>query len=201
MFHSTLIHKTFIGRLCRVFSDVSHPNFDPVKLSEWIAARKFLAVEKIKLYTGVPSLEMDRHWHEFWDQKNAVLVRNKKVKIYTRETRVRKTRIRLDNGEYHEVTIQVEKGIDVRIAIDIVRDALDKRSENIVIFSQDQDLSEAVSEVFKIAKIQGRDIKIYSVFPVILKTPKINGGINRTEWVQINESDYNQCIDKRRYGI
>ena len=89
---STLIHKTFIGRLCRVFSDVSHPNFDPVKLSEWIAARKFLAVEKIKLYTGVPSLEMDRHWHEFWVQKNAVLARNKKVKIYTRETRVRKTR-------------------------------------------------------------------------------------------------------------
>ena len=80
-----------------------------------------------------------------------------------------------------------------------MRDALDKRSENIVIFSQDQDLSEAVSEVFKIAKIQGRDIKIYSVFPVS-EDSKNQRGINRTEWVQINESDYNQCIDKRRYG-
>ena len=75
------------------------------------------------------------------------------VKIFTRKTQLRKKVIVIE-GKEHKIKFDVEKGIDTRITIDIVRDILEQESEAIVIFSEDQDLSEAVTEVKKIAKSQ-----------------------------------------------
>ena len=48
------------------------------------------------------------------------------------------------------------------MTIDIVRDALRQESKAIVIFSEDQDLSEAINELKIIAKSQNRYIHIFS---------------------------------------
>lgn len=67
-----------------------------------------------------------------------------------------------------------------------------------LIFSQDQDLSEAVIEVQKIAKDQDRKIWVASAFPVGRNSKNLYG-INRSESIAIIEFDYNTCLDKWDY--
>ena len=94
----------------------------------------------------------------------------------------------------------MEKGVDVGIAIDIVRDVFYKHTDTIVIFSQDQDLSEAVKEIKKIGKRENRYISVFSAFPYPSTPPPIyKQGIHGTNWIRISETDYNQCIDTRDY--
>jgi hypothetical protein len=105
----------------------------------------------------------------------------KGIKIYSRQIRFGK-----------------EKGIDVRMALDMVRLSSEKELDVAVVFSQDQDLSEAVKDVKKIASKQKRWIKIASAFPVspFLKNAR---GINGTDWIRIDKATYDQCIDAKNY--
>ena len=83
------------------------------------------------------------------------------------------------------------------MTIDIVRDALRQESKAIVIFSEDQDLSEAINELKIIAKSQNRYINIFSATPY---SPSQHGKpIYGSEHIKISEADYNQCIDTRDY--
>jgi hypothetical protein len=87
-----------------------------------------------------------------------------------------------------------EKGIDVRIAIDVLTLADRKAYDVALIFSQDQDLAELVSEIREIAQRQGRWIKLASAFPVGLHTR--NGrGIRNTDWIRIDKAIYDRCLD------
>jgi uncharacterized LabA/DUF88 family protein len=80
--------------------------------------------------------------------------------------RYREKEIRLGDGTTLRREVAEEKGIDVRIAIDLMRFALKDRYDVGLIFSQDQDLSEAAKEVRQISIEQKRWIKIVSAFPV-----------------------------------
>jgi hypothetical protein len=91
-----------------------------------------------------------------------------------------------------------EKGIDVRIAIDIVSLAIDNAYDVAIIFSQDQDLSEVAKEIRKISQKIGRWIKIVSVFPSDAANPKLRG-INGTDWIKISKEQYERCIDTNDY--
>jgi hypothetical protein len=67
-----------------------------------------------------------------------------------------------------------------------------------VVFSQDQDLSEAAAEIRTIAQQQGRWIKIACAFPW---SPAAHNkrGINSTDWLKIDRTTYDTCIDARDY--
>ena len=90
-----------------------------------------------------------------------------------------------------------EKGIDVRIALDVIRMAHRNQYDVAIIFSQDQDLSEAANEIRTIASEQQRWIKIACAFPSSEHTNK--RGINSTDWIQITKATYDRCIDPRDY--
>lgn len=60
--------------------------------------------------------------------------------------------ITLPNGATHSILVGEEKGVDVRIALDIVRMAHRGDYDVALVFSQDQDLSEVAEEVRAIAK-------------------------------------------------
>ncbi|MCC7485616.1 MAG: NYN domain-containing protein [Burkholderiales bacterium] len=91
-----------------------------------------------------------------------------------------------------------EKGIDVRLAIDIISMAWQNLFDVALVFSQDQDLSEAAREVRDIARRQSRWIKIASAFPSspVVRKPR---GINWTDWIRIDRAMYDTCIDPRDY--
>jgi hypothetical protein len=91
-----------------------------------------------------------------------------------------------------------EKGVDVRLALDLVRLATDRHYDIGLIISQDQDLTEAVEDVKQIARQQNRWIRLACAYPMS-PTMRNRRGINRTDWISIERGLYERCIDTRDY--
>lgn len=176
---------------------VTHPNYDLMKLSHQVCNANGCHLSQARFYTGYPSRDDDVRWASFW-QKKLLAISRQGVWKFTRQLRYRDKTFKLGDGAEITVHVGEEKGIDVRIAIDVIRLALDARYDVAIIFSQDQDLSEATDEVRKISKEQDRWMKVVCAFPVGQGTRNARG-INNTEWYKIAEASYMQCIDQADY--
>lgn len=86
----------------------------------------------------------------------------------------------------------------MRLALDVVRMAREKQYDVALIFSQDQDLSEAAVEVKAISVQQAPWIKVACAFP-FSPTAENRRGINGTEWIHIDRSTYDACLDANDY--
>ena len=93
-----------------------------------------------------------------------------------------------------------EKGIDVRLALDIVAAAYQGEADVLLVFSQDQDLSEVAMEIRQIARQQKRWIKMASAFPVSAASTN-RRGINGTDWIKMDRVLYDSCLDRRDYRL
>jgi hypothetical protein len=91
-----------------------------------------------------------------------------------------------------------EKGIDVRLAIDVIRMAHRGAYDVALLLSQDQDLSEVAEEVRVISREQDRWMKIASAFP-FSPTTRNRRGIDKTDWLRIDRTIYDACLDHRDY--
>ncbi|MBI5816390.1 MAG: NYN domain-containing protein [Nitrospinae bacterium] len=156
------------------------PNYDPLKLAEKICELKDWSLGGVRFYTGVPEEKDHYFMHYFWSQKIRRMKRQGLI-TFTRPIR---------HGK--------EKGIDIRIALDMVRMARHDNFDVVVVFSQDQDLSEAVDEVKDIARLNGKPIHIASVYP-LSGGSKNRRGINHTEWIPVDKTIYDACIDHNEY--
>ena len=94
--------------------------------------------------------------------------------------------------------IRKEKGVDVRIALDVIRLAHRDEYDVAVLFSQDQDLSEVAEEVRTISAGRGRWLKIACAFPTS-PTSRSLRGIDKTDWIRIDRVTYDACLDNRDY--
>ena len=173
------------------------PNYDVSALSTKICDSKVWNLYQVRFYTGIPDASDDSFWNSFWSAKLAQMGRQR-VEIYSRPLRYRNQSIKLPSGIVHTTLVGQEKGIDVRIALDIVRLANQKKFDVALVFSQDQDLSEVADEIRLISKFQLRWIKIACAFP--MSPTRVNKrGINGTEWIPIDRTLYDSCIDPRDY--
>ena len=120
------------------------------------------------------------------------------IYTFTRSLRYRNQVVNLPDGSQHTFLAAEEKGIDVRIAIDVIRMAHRNDYDVALIFSQDQDLSEVAAEVRVISQEQNRWIKVASAFPVS-PTARNKRGINSTDWIPIDRAMYDTCLDPRDY--
>ncbi len=173
------------------------PNYDPRLLTDRICHDKGWLVEGIHFYTGIPSATVKPLWHKFWSKKLAVMG-TRKIHSFTRPLRYRDKTITLPNGYSMTTLVGQEKGVDVRIALDVVRMALDNLYDVALIFSQDQDLSEAVKEVKRISIIQDQWIRVACAFPVSPAVPKARG-IDGSDWIRIDRTQYDACLDPNDY--
>ena len=175
----------------------TYPNYDPLALSRGVCALNGFHLESVRFYTGVPDITDNMFWHEFW-RKKLQFLGTRGIITYSRPLKYRDTLIKLKDRTISSVPVGQEKGIDIRIALDIVRLAIDKAYDVALIFSQDQDLSEAADEVRKISIQQGRWIKTACAFPI---SPAINKsrGINKTDWIRFDKALYDKCIDSNDY--
>jgi len=96
------------------------------------------------------------------------------------------------------VLVGSEKGIDVRIALDVVAAVRAGACDVALIFSQDQDLSEIADEVRAIALQQRRWIKLACVFPVS-PTYTNTRGIDKSDWIRFDRATYDSCLDPNDY--
>jgi hypothetical protein len=170
-----------------------HPNFDPLKLHLKIAGEIGTKPTLTRFYTGIPPASESEMWSGYWSnrvlalKRAGVFVETRKLRYHTEE---------LPDGTAYKVA--QEKGIDIRISLDLVSCTRRKEFDVAIIFSQDQDLSEAVAEVRDIAREQGRTIRIVSAFPESTLAT-VRRGIDKTDWFRFDKALYDSCIDPHDY--
>ena len=175
----------------------TYPNYDPNALTRVVCDIKRWIPAKVNFYTGMPDKDDDPLWHMFWTHKLQVMG-SRGIRTFARSLRYSNERIILPDGRESTALVGREKGIDVRIALDIVRMARHDLFDVALIFSQDQDLSEVAKEVRAISKEHDRWIKIACAFPVspTVENPR---GINGTDWIPIDRKMYDACLDPLDY--
>jgi uncharacterized LabA/DUF88 family protein len=155
------------------------PNYDPQRLAEAICLKHSWSLSEVRFYTGVPDAQDDPFWNHFWTAKLGQMGRGG-THTFSRSLRYRNQTVRLPDGTEHVFLVGQEKGIDVRLALDVVRLAHRRAYDVALVFSQDQDLSEVADEVRLIAQEQNRWLKMASAYPS--STTARNGrGVNKTD--------------------
>lgn len=120
------------------------------------------------------------------------------IVVSSRNLRYRVERVRLPDGSVHEIQVEREKGIDLRLGLDVVRMARNAELDVVIVFSQDQDLTEVAGEVRDISRSAERWLKVVSAFP---HGPNASSGrgIDRTDWFRMDRDFYEACLDPRDY--
>lgn len=161
-----------------------YPNYDPIQLArETTALSPGRRLEKVHFYTGMHNSRRNPMWHEFWKAKLRGL-RNAGARVISRPLK------------YDAIGKGREKGIDVRLALDLVRLARRRDYEVAIIFSQDTDLAEAVNEVHAICREMTSSIDLECAFPYPGQNRR---GLGGTTWIRIDRALYDRCIDPRNY--
>ncbi|MFA5139960.1 MAG: NYN domain-containing protein [Elusimicrobiota bacterium] len=183
----------------------SFPNYDVQALSRAVCALKGWALTGIRFYTGIPARRDDPFWHGFWAAKLLAMSRSG-IRVFTRQLRDRRKTVMVPDdpafgsmaGKRFSFVVREEKGIDVRIALDMIRLCHQRAYDAALVFSQDQDLSEAAADVRSAGRALGRRVCIASAFPIAAGYGN-RRGINGTDWIPLTREFYGRCIDPRDY--
>lgn len=203
-----------------------YPNYNPLALADRLCGDNGWRCDQARLYTGVPKPQDSPYWHNFWAAKKRFLGRDKRNFVFTRDTHYRSNRISFaDNakrmslpdgtlldagtqlllpsgravvGEFW-VRTQEEKGIDVRIALDMIRLTYRNEFDVGIVFSQDQDLSEAITEIREIANDQKRFVEMFCAFPHSSSATN-DKPIRGTTAILIDRALYDSCLDRSHYS-
>jgi hypothetical protein len=160
------------------------PSYDVEKLAAALVQRvPGRVLSQIRFYTGVPDPTQNAFWHGFWS--------NKLRYLGSRGIYVYKGRIN-PGGQ--------EKGVDVSLAIDLIRLTYERQYDSAIIVSQDWDFGPAVGLAKRIARDQARRLAFESAFPY---TPGQGSprGVPGTTWVHIDKSLYDACHDPSDYRV
>ncbi|MEC7743595.1 MAG: NYN domain-containing protein [Pseudomonadota bacterium] len=173
------------------------PNFDPLALHREMCKVAGFLPGAVRFYTGMPSARRQPRWYAFWCNKTQAMERIG-VDVTTRPLRYRKRRIFDEDGDVEFMVQAEEKGIDIRIALDLVRMARRDELTAAIIYSQDQDLNEVVSEIEAIGGLKGIEIKLACAFPTSPQSD-FDRGVMNTQWLRFDKQLYDRCIDDRDY--
>jgi len=173
------------------------PNYDVMALAQTLCRHQGWSLQQTRFYTGVPAKEDNAFWNHFWIAKMAAMGRQGVI-VFSRPLRYRYRKLHLPDGTEYSVLSGEEKGIDVLIAIDMIRLAHRQEYDVALVFSQDQDLSEVAKELRILAREQRRWLKVASAFPGGI-TARNRRGIEATDWISIDKDTYDACLDSRDY--
>ena len=161
------------------------PSYNVEKLAHTLVSRMTgRIVVETRFYTGVPDPAAgpsQQFWHGFWSNKIRYL---RSRGIYTYRGRVSA------GGQ--------EKGVDVSLALDLVRATYEERYEAAIIVSQDWGFGPAVRLAKEIARRQNRSLVFESAFPVGPGSMSLRG-IPGTTWIAIDKATYDTCRDLTDY--
>jgi uncharacterized LabA/DUF88 family protein len=173
------------------------PNYDPVALATAICSEKGWQLDAVRFYTGVPEIRDRPALNTFWNAKLAVLG-TRGVVTFSRPLRYQNKTVSLPSGAQHTYLAGHEKGVDIRIALDVIRLILSGDCDVALLFSQDQDFSEVADEARLIATREQRWIKIASAYPSS-PTYRNRRGIDKTDWIPFDRALYDRGIDPTDY--
>lgn len=176
-----------------------YPDYDAKALADRVCKANGLDPISIRFYTGVPDAQDNVKWSSFWAKKLLGMSRDG-VMVYSRPLKYRNKTVKLPDGKTHSFLSASEKGVDIRIALDVIRMAIKNEYDVALIFSQDQDFSEVADEVRLIGAEHKRWVQVASAYPAS-PTFRNGRGINRTNWIKIDRATYQACLDAYNYGI
>ncbi len=159
------------------------PSYDVEKLAQALVKRepdRFL--HQIRFYTGVPDSSDSYFWHGFWNNKLRYLA-SRGIHVY---------RGRVNPGGQ-------EKGVDVSLAIDLIRLTYEKEYDLAIIVSQDWDFGPAISLAKKIARDSSQHLLFESAFPYEPLISHSSRGIPGTTWIHLDRKLYDICYDSTDY--
>ena len=177
------------------------PNCDIAKLARAVTEMApGRTLVEVFYYIGVPKIEHDERNHNWWQRKLSASGRTG-VNVVRRDLKQRELRITLSGVVHHDNTSRklIEKGIDLRLGLDLVRHTRLNLFDLAIIFSQDGDLAEAVDDAYEIAREQRRRIAIECAFPVATGHAQ-QYGIRRTTNREFDKVFYDACIDPTDYS-
>jgi len=181
----------------KVVFGYTFPNYDAAALAEAVCSQRGFALTQTRFCTGVPEQHEDPRWYAFWMNKLAAM-RRMGVVTFLRFVSYSTEEITLPDGSTATRRVGREKGIDVRIALDVIRLAHRRAYDVALLFTQDQDLVEVAREARAIAKDQNRWIRVASAYPACTASAN-NRGVDRTDWIPISHATYDACIDPADY--
>ena len=180
-----LYHLARIAWASGTPSPYAWPSYDVEKLAQTLISKTpGWTLTEIRFYTGVPdpaASPKQLFWHGFWSNKIRYL-RSRGVYVY---------RGRVNAGGQ-------ERGVDVSLALDLVRATYDRRYEVAIILSQDWDFGPSVRLAKEIARAQHRRLTFESCFPVGPGSHS-RRGVPGPTWVPIDQAIYDACRDSRDY--
>lgn len=174
-----------------------HPNYDPISLFDAICLDKGWENRGVRFYTGTPDARRDPRWHGYWANR-LFAMRRAGILVESRPIHYRKTEIPMPDGSVETGYVAQEKGIDLRLGLDVVRLARVDQLDVAVIFSQDQDLAEVAKEVREISRDADRWIRVVSAFPSGARATSARG-VHGTEWYPMDQPFYDAHLDPRDY--
>ena len=155
------------------------PSYDVEKLATAVTSKtKGRKITQIRFYTGVPTSFQNSRWNRFWVEKIKHL-ESQGIEVY-------RGKISAHNHE---------KGVDVKLAIDLIRLTYEKKYELAIIFSQDRDFEPAINLAREIAGDQSRQLMFESHFII----GDSSRGIPGTTWLPIDKTTYDACSDPNDY--
>jgi len=174
------------------------PNFDTRKVGDLIS-RKAVGEDagQISFYTGMPVQKFSPMWSQFWTNKIAAM-EEEGIRTFTRPLRYTTETDPSEKTGYKILSTR-EKGIDLRIALDVMEAARRHDCTDIIIVSRDQDFREVVEKIEVMNAFERRDIKIWSAYPDGGNGPSHLRGIDGTEEIVVSREDYAGCIDHTDY--
>ena len=96
-----------------------YPNCDVQCLAQAICGSMGSPLKQTPFYTGIPDANDDPSWNAFWSGKLGVMGRQG-IYVFSRSLRYRNKTVKLPGGATHAFLAGEEKGIDVRIALDVI---------------------------------------------------------------------------------
>jgi len=175
-----------------------YPDFDIPALGHHLSDRVGGCDETtVRFYIGMPISRFSPMWTRFWTNKLDA-ARAAGVEVTTRELRyLTETDPHAPSGV--RVLSAREKGIDLRIALDVMAAARRPDCANILIVSRDQDFREVIGDIRTMCDFTRRNIGLWSAFPVVEGAPALNRGVDGTREVRVSRADYVRFRDPVDY--
>lgn len=117
------------------------------------------------------------------------------VRVVTRTLRYFEEPVRLPDGTIRVVEVAREKGIDLRLALDLLRLARQGAFDCALVFSQDGDLAEMVQELEGLRRELNRCLVVDCAFP---DAPRA-WGIGGARPIRFDKRLYETAIDPANY--
>ena len=154
-------------------------DYDPKSLAGLIAQRQGWNLVQTRFYTGVPDPRRDKNSADGWARR---LLRMRGDGCVTVSRQLK----------YSFAGVPREKGIDIRLALDLIRLTHDRRMDVALLFSQDSDFVEVSNEIRRLNRLGRHFVRVASAFP---HGPDARNrrGIAKTDWHRFDRAGWDSC--------